>query len=185
MYLDKKNWLTTGVGMFCNFLGGWFRYAACRAAHGGDARQGKLLALLSSVFIGFAAAVIICSYSAVATRWFPPHERTLATTIAVQSNYAGWCVGAAAAAAMARTAALVKFYVNIWPNSTTNQHTRSKSSSHVGRGSRALSPDPPRELHVLDHDRDALRVDCAQIGVHEQPDEVRLRMAGGCSTWSR
>jgi hypothetical protein len=36
----------------------------------------------------------VCSYAAIPARWFPLGERTLATSAAVQSNYAGWCVGA-------------------------------------------------------------------------------------------
>ena len=40
-----------------------------------------------------SAAIIICSYTHLASRWFPPSERTFATSIAVQCNYAGWCVG--------------------------------------------------------------------------------------------
>ena len=93
MYLDKKNWITSGVGMFCNFLGGWLRYASVEQARNGNYAHARTVALTSSIFIGFAAAVIICSYSAISSRWFPESERTLATTFAVQSNYAGWCVG--------------------------------------------------------------------------------------------
>ena len=39
---------------------------------------------------------------------------------------------------------------------------------------RPLAPDAARELNVLRHDGDALRVDGAQVGVLEQADEVRL-----------
>ncbi|EEE65135.1 hypothetical protein OsJ_20208 [Oryza sativa Japonica Group] len=42
-------------------------------------------------------------------------------------------------------------------------------------GLSALAADPARELDVLGHDGDALGVDGAQVGVLEQPDEVRLR----------
>jgi MFS family permease len=93
MYLDKKNWITSAVGMLCNFLGGWLRYASVEQARNGNYAHARTVALISSIFIGFAAAVIICSYSAISSRWFPESERTLATTFAVQSNYAGWCVG--------------------------------------------------------------------------------------------
>ena len=40
---------------------------------------------------------------------------------------------------------------------------------------RALATDAARELDVLGHDRDALGVDCAQVGVLEEADEVGLR----------
>ena len=39
----------------------------------------------------------------------------------------------------------------------------------------ALAPDAAGELDVLRHDRDALGVDRAQVGVLEEADEVRLR----------
>jgi hypothetical protein len=39
----------------------------------------------------------------------------------------------------------------------------------------ALATDAAGELDVLGHDGDALGVDGAQVGVLEQPDEVRLR----------
>ena len=40
---------------------------------------------------------------------------------------------------------------------------------------RALPADPPGQLHVLGHDGDPFRVDGAQVGVLEQPHQVRLR----------
>ena len=36
----------------------------------------------------------------------------------------------------------------------------------------ALTPDSPGQLNVLGHDGDALGVDCAQVGVFEETDEV-------------
>lgn len=38
----------------------------------------------------------------------------------------------------------------------------------------ALSPDSSSELKILGHDRHTLGVDCAQIGVLEQTNKVRL-----------
>jgi MFS family permease len=87
VYLQRRNWLTTGLGTASNCVGAWLRYVAVKNAS-------IEIAIVSSVFVGFAAAVIVSSYSAVASRWFPPSERTLATSLAVQSNYAGWCLGA-------------------------------------------------------------------------------------------
>merc|ERR1719408_128324 len=40
---------------------------------------------------------------------------------------------------------------------------------------RALAADAARELDVLRHDRHALRVDGAEVGVLEEADQVRLR----------
>ena len=81
-FVTRNPWL-----QLCNFLGGWCRWLA---VHEGSIA----IAVLSSIFIGFSASVIICSYSSISQRWFAKHERTLACSIAVQSNYAGWCLGA-------------------------------------------------------------------------------------------
>merc|ERR1719464_722117 len=59
----------------------------------GHHEAGRSIAILSSVFIGFGAAVVISSYSLISARWFPSHERTYATTLPVMANYAGWCLG--------------------------------------------------------------------------------------------
>ena len=53
--------------------------------------------------------------------------------------------------------------------------TTGRADSLVVCSSRALAPDAARELDVLRHDRHALGVDCAQVGVLEQCHEVRLR----------
>ena len=39
---------------------------------------------------------------------------------------------------------------------------------------RALAADAAGELHILAHDGDALGVDCAEVGVFEEADEVGL-----------
>ena len=44
----------------------------------------------------------------------------------------------------------------------------------ITRCLRALATDAAREMDVLGHDRDALGVDRAQVGVLEEADEVRL-----------
>ena len=48
----------------------------------------------------------------------------------------------------------------------------------------ALAADAARQLNVLRHDRDALGVDCAQIGVLEETDEVAAsnKVCFECST---
>ena len=49
-----------------------------------------------------------------------------------------------------------------------------KSDGEWQRCLGALAADAPRQLDILGHDGDALGVDGAQVGVLEQPDEVRL-----------
>jgi len=77
---------TSICGIVFNALAAWLRFAAM-------ASGSFTLALLSSVSLGFAAAVIICSYTSLAERNFPPKERSMATSIAVQCNYIGWALG--------------------------------------------------------------------------------------------
>ena len=48
------------------------------------------------------------------------------------------------------------------------------AGEEAGRRLRALPADAARELDVLRHDRDALGVDRAEVGVLEEADEVRL-----------
>jgi hypothetical protein len=98
-FIGTHNWMTMAVGFTCQFIGAWLRWVCCDMAHGVKAPTGsdygtaRTVALISSGLIGFGAAVIICSYSLISTRWFPQQERTMATTIPVMSNYAGWCLG--------------------------------------------------------------------------------------------
>jgi len=92
-YIGKKNRLTTIIGFTFQCIGAWLRWVCCKMADGGNIDGGRAVALVSSACIGVGAAVVITSYSCLSQRWFEPHERTLATTIAVMSNYAGWCLG--------------------------------------------------------------------------------------------
>jgi len=86
-YITKENTLTTGLGVvFGGIVPAWLRYLAVS--------QGSYtLALLSSVCLGIGAAVIMFSYAVLGERWFSPSQRSLAVTIAVQSNYLGWAAG--------------------------------------------------------------------------------------------
>ena len=77
---------TALVGICLNVGGAWLRWLSITTGS-------YAIALTSSVIIGFAAAIIICSYTALAHRLFPADERALATTIAVQCNYFGWAIG--------------------------------------------------------------------------------------------
>jgi hypothetical protein len=86
-FIDSHNYLVTFLGTFSQVLAGWLRYIAIRDTNFG-------LCIVSSALVGFGGSVIISTYTTCAQRWFPPHERTLATSIAVQSNYFGWAMGA-------------------------------------------------------------------------------------------
>ena len=80
------NWLTTGAGVTCNVVGAWLRYLSV-------VTESLSVAILSSILVGFSAAVIISSIMHVSANWFPPKQQAMATSVAVQSNYAGWCLG--------------------------------------------------------------------------------------------
>lgn len=86
-YLNSHNYAASLVGVCLNVMGAWVRYAAM---DGGN----LALTTLSTALIGGASAMVICTYSLLAERWFPPEERTFATTCGVQSNYFGWLLGA-------------------------------------------------------------------------------------------
>ena len=75
------------MGVFCNVAGAWLRYVSAITGS-------YVVALASSILIGLSAAVIITSVSNVPGTWFRKEERSLATSIGVQANYAGWCAGA-------------------------------------------------------------------------------------------
>lgn len=80
------NWTTMLVGQSSNVICAWLRYAAVRY-------KSYAIAVVSTVFGGVAGAAVVCSYGVIAETWFRPSQRGLATTVAVQSNYAGWAAG--------------------------------------------------------------------------------------------
>lgn len=80
------NWWTMLSGQTLNVIGTWMRYVAVQL-------ESYSLAIVSTVFAGCSAAAIVCSYAVIAERWFRPSQRGFATTVAVQSNYAGWALG--------------------------------------------------------------------------------------------
>lgn len=94
MYIDRFNYAVSLLGISCNCSGAWLRWYSTSVAADGFLYRGRGLALVSSVLVGFAAAVCVVSYSSISVRWFPPSERTFATSCAVQSNYLGWACGA-------------------------------------------------------------------------------------------
>jgi hypothetical protein len=79
------NWSIMLVATISNVLGGWLRWLSV-------ANESYITALLSSIVLGFAAAGIIVSIVPLTENNFPKKNRTLATTIAVQMNYLGWCL---------------------------------------------------------------------------------------------
>ena len=68
-------------------LSGWLRFLAL---HTGS----YAVVIASSWFLGAAGAVVITNYSNLPQRWFPESERTLATSVAVYTNYAAWALSA-------------------------------------------------------------------------------------------
>ena len=80
------NYVTMFIGQSLNLAGAWLRYLAVQ-------NHSFAAAVISTVFAGASASVVVCSYGVIAERWFRPSQRALATTIAVQSNYAGWALG--------------------------------------------------------------------------------------------
>ena len=94
IYIDRFNYVVSTMGISCNCTGAWLRWYSASVAAAGSHSLGRWLAIGSSALVGFAAAVCIVSYSSISVRWFPKHERTFATTCAVQSNYLGWAFGA-------------------------------------------------------------------------------------------
>eukprot|EP00948_MAST-09A_sp_MAST-9A-sp1_P001993 g1993.t1 len=70
-----------------------FNVIAATLRYHGWKNKDYTLTLVSSVVLGFAAAGIITSYTSISKSRFPHHQQALATSIAVQSNYFGWCIG--------------------------------------------------------------------------------------------
>eukprot|EP00300_Choanocystis_sp_HF-7_P034098 c46634_g1_i1.p1 GENE.c46634_g1_i1~~c46634_g1_i1.p1 ORF type:complete len:428 (+),score=82.92 c46634_g1_i1:39-1322(+) len=85
-FLDNQNWITSFIGIFTAFLTAWVRYAACL-------QESFALAVLSSLLLGVSSAVVLSTPTQLAQSWFEPPRRTMITSIAVQSNYLGWCLG--------------------------------------------------------------------------------------------
>ncbi|CAE7806180.1 unnamed protein product [Symbiodinium sp. CCMP2592] len=86
-FLPRQSYYVCGAGALFNTIGAWLRWLS--------AVQGSwAMCLASTVFIGVAFAVCCMSYAVMGERWFPPELQMLATSIGVQSNYAGWCLSA-------------------------------------------------------------------------------------------
>ena len=63
--LVRAPWSTSLACVLFNIAGAWLRWLAV-------ASGSWLVALISSVLVGFAASIIICSYTSLAERWFHP-----------------------------------------------------------------------------------------------------------------
>ncbi|CAE6953817.1 unnamed protein product [Symbiodinium sp. CCMP2456] len=86
-FLPRQSYYVFGAGALFNTIGAWLRWLS--------AVQGNwAMCLASTVSIGVAFAVCCMSYAVMGERWFPPELQMLATSIGVQSNYAGWCLSA-------------------------------------------------------------------------------------------
>eukprot|EP01065_Artemidia_motanka_P048485 TRINITY_DN781_c0_g2_i1.p1 TRINITY_DN781_c0_g2~~TRINITY_DN781_c0_g2_i1.p1 ORF type:complete len:488 (+),score=127.31 TRINITY_DN781_c0_g2_i1:62-1525(+) len=86
--LTTHQWYTMLAMTVCNCLGAWLRYLSVRQKSYG-------IAVVSSVPIGFAAAVLITACAYVPSLWFPKESRSMATSFAVMANYAGWALSTA------------------------------------------------------------------------------------------
>ena len=84
--VDSCSWSALLVAVLLNTGAAWLRHAAVM-------QHSFAQAFASTILLGGAAAVVVSSYTWVPETWFAPTERGLATSIAVQSNYAGWALG--------------------------------------------------------------------------------------------
>ena len=103
----NHNFATMAIGQAFNVAGTWLRYVAAQ-------RRSYALAVASTVLAGTAASAIVCSYAVIAEHWFRPSQRALATTVAVQSNYAGWALGSLLGLAARGDAALFADRILLW-----------------------------------------------------------------------
>jgi hypothetical protein len=87
MYIERHFYSLSFLAVVANVAAGWLRWLSV-------VRGSYTLALLSSVFVGLSAAVVINSFAIMGARYFPPSQRAMAVSLAVQSNYAGWGLGA-------------------------------------------------------------------------------------------
>eukprot|EP00940_MAST-03C_sp_MAST-3C-sp2_P001193 g1193.t1 len=84
--VEKYNYLSYAFGVVSVTIGAWIRYVSA-------VQESYLLAVISSVLLGIGNAVALVLYGTIPYLWFPESERSLALSVAVQSNYAGWCLG--------------------------------------------------------------------------------------------
>jgi len=86
LLLTNRDWTAGFLMSMLIVLGAWLRLVAVYL-------EDYSFALISTIALGAAGGVIFTSFTFVPERWFPVHERQLATALAVQSNYAGWALG--------------------------------------------------------------------------------------------
>jgi len=85
--VHKYNYCSYGLGIVLVVASSWIRYVSvCQKSY--------LLAVTSSVLLGCGNAVALVLYGPIPFTWFEPKDRSLALSVSVQSNYAGWCLGA-------------------------------------------------------------------------------------------
>jgi len=84
--VNAYNWSTMLSAVLLNAGAAWLRHTAV-------VHRSFDHAFVSTILLGGAAAVVVSSFTVVPEAWFAPEERGLATSIAVQSNYAGWALG--------------------------------------------------------------------------------------------
>eukprot|EP00939_MAST-03C_sp_MAST-3C-sp1_P003245 g3245.t1 len=84
--VEKYNYLSYAFGIVCVVAGAWIRYISA-------INESYACAVVSSVLLGIGNAVALVLYGPIPFTFFPPAQRSLALSVAVQSNYAGWCLG--------------------------------------------------------------------------------------------
>lgn len=100
--VDICNWSASLAAVLLNVSAAWVRHRSV-LHHSFDQ------AFASTILLGAGAAVVVSSYTVVPEAWFAPEERGLATSIAVQSNYAGWALGSFIPIVVQNPGAMVEF----------------------------------------------------------------------------
>ena len=85
-FLESHNYATMLLGTLCNIGAAWLRYASVAVAS-------YRLSLLSGVLLGAASSVIFPTMALLPSRWFPPRQQAMATSVAVQLYNGGWGMG--------------------------------------------------------------------------------------------
>lgn len=86
-FLDTYDWGTMLTGTSATVICAWLRWAAVW-------QQSYPLALASSAALGIGVSVVFTGFAKIPAQWFSRgEERSLASAIAVQSNFFGWALG--------------------------------------------------------------------------------------------
>eukprot|EP00928_Gymnodinium_smaydae_P090547 TRINITY_DN74335_c0_g1_i1.p1 TRINITY_DN74335_c0_g1~~TRINITY_DN74335_c0_g1_i1.p1 ORF type:complete len:414 (-),score=77.26 TRINITY_DN74335_c0_g1_i1:15-1256(-) len=95
-FLQRRSGITFFASVLLDVLGAWLRWLSVL-------RQSFVLCLASTVCIGSSFAICCMAFAVIGERWFREDQQVLATSLGVQSNYAGWCAGALAIPSLVHT----------------------------------------------------------------------------------